>query len=161
MSDGTTDYFYRSHATAGLLNITGLQPFSLVFKIRRDSYAYGMYLFVKSNQFYLTILATGTSRFVIYPGPLSTTGGHVAVAGEWVAVAAVYDLNTIRVYNNGILYESSTNPLPAKNVSINSSTGTFILGNTSATAGYHYIDYAAIYRRALTWEEIAFINSYW
>ncbi len=95
-------------------------------------------------------------RAELYNQGLNESAGAVADEGGWKHVAVVYGADTIKVYINGILSQTTANTQAIRAVLGNS--GILQIGKANKGAGQYYkglLDEYSIYNYALSEEEIA------
>jgi len=177
--DGGTEYFRIVHGSSGKLDITGSNPFTLVGKIKANALAstalgdgiigkddivtsdecqYGvrMQQIASKNYLCLEVSSDGTTKTAAYNATPLTVDG-------WYTFAAVYNTTDIRIYLNGYLDQSATNP-KVHTGGIFAGEHEFAIGRYAESIAYCAnmdISYMGMFDVALNYEEIMYIHEYW
>jgi hypothetical protein len=180
--DNANNSFYSlASEDCGLLHLTGLQPMSIVARVRMTTTTDEHNIAGKcgggGDRQYRLYCYYGKFTFEIgndYSGLwLRGTGATTVSTGEWHTVIGTYDLRYVRLYLDGYLDENGIdNPYDIAlyglqdRPEIADGTADFKIGRTSVTSETTNdldgdISYVAVFNKTLTQNEITYINSYW
>jgi len=168
----TTDNYYSlPHASVPKLDFTGTDPFTLVGRIYPYSNTAALDAIVGkwddgNDQYSVYKSNNGKIYFTIVDGDLAVKSavGTFSTINVWRTFAAVFDGEYLRLYVDGYLDESATNPLWVPAGITTAADPDFYIGYMPGypySCPEMYMDYLGVFDCALTYEEVMYIHEYW